>query len=207
MTRVRNFRILCAASLLLALLGVGCTAAIDSGVDGELDSETAAGTATSLTLHSPPAVPAALVVPAGNRLAFAYDAAGEQVYECRVDAAGAYAWVFKEPVADLLKPGSHLLVGSHYVGPTWEHLDGSLVVGAKVAGASVDATAIPWLLLSATSHTGEGRMEHVSFIQRLSTVGGLAPSGGCDAAHGGQLQGVDYTATYYFFVPSNANGN
>jgi hypothetical protein len=205
MTRDRKFRILCAASFLLALLGVGCAGQIDSGVEGDLDSETAAGAAASLTLQSPPAVPAALVVPTGNRLAFAYDAEGEQVYECRVDAAGAYAWVFKEPVADLLMQRSHRLVGSHYVGPTWEHLDGSLVVGAKVAGAAVDATAIPWLLLSATSHTGEGRMEHVSFIQRLSTVGGLAPSGGCDAAHVTQLKGVDYTATYYFFVPSNAH--
>jgi hypothetical protein len=42
-------------------------------------------------------------------------------------------------------------------------------------------------------------MSDVTFIQRLDTVGGLAPTSACDAQHVGEVAGVEYTATYYFY--------
>jgi hypothetical protein len=39
----------------------------------------------------------------------------------------------------------------------------------------VDATAIPWPLLSATPTTA-GRLKRTTFIQRVATVGGVAPA-------------------------------
>jgi hypothetical protein len=144
-----------------------------------------------------PTIPTALAVPAGNRLAFALAATGVQIYDCKAGADGALGWVFRAPEADLFAHG-HLVV-SHYAGPTWEALDGSTVVGARVAGATVDATAIPWLLLQAASHTGHGLMSAVTYIQRLETVGGLAPSTGCDDSTAGAASEVDYTATYAFY--------
>ncbi len=46
-------------------------------------------------------------------------------------------------------------------------------------------------------------MDDVSYIQRLDTVGGLAPSSGCDAAHVGAIARVDYKATYFFSRPKS----
>jgi hypothetical protein len=91
------------------------------------------------------------------------------------------------------------VAGSHYAGPTWESLDGSTVVGARRAGVIVDETAIPWLRLEAVAHTGTGRMSAVTWIQRLDTSAGLAPTTGCDAGHAGDTAPVNYTATYYFY--------
>ena len=154
---------------------------------------------TSEALKAPALPDASLAVPAGNEHAFRYDAAGVQIYECRSTPASTYAWAFVAPRADLSKNGK--LVGTHYAGPTWESKDGSKVVGAKVAAFAPDPTAIPWLLLRAVSHAGVGRMDSVTYIQRLSTVGGLAPTSGCDAAHVLVRAEVPYTAAYYFHSP------
>ena len=172
----------------------GCAAAVEpEDQGGDVETQTAA------LAYGTPDVPAALAVPRGNRLAFLRDATGQQIYGCQANATG-YGWVLIAPDADLFKPNGRL-AGSHYAGPTWEALDGSTVVGARVAAYSADPSAIPWLLLSAVSHAGHGRMSKVSFIQRLETAGGLAPTTGCDADHVGAQVGVDYTATYYFYEP------
>jgi len=44
-----------------------------------------------------------------------------------------------------------------------------------------------------------GRFSDVTSIQRLSTVGGLAPTDGCDAAHISSIAQVPYTAQYVFY--------
>jgi hypothetical protein len=138
-----------------------------------------------------------LAVPAGNKLAFHYDAVGVQIYGCDATATG-YGWVFRAPEAKLYAHNGKL-AGTHYAGPTWQANDGSTVVGSKIADYSADPNAIPWLLLGAVSHAGQGRMTDVTFIQRLETVGGKAPATGCDASHVGETTRVDYTATYYFY--------
>ena len=68
---------------------------------------------------------------------------------------------------------------------------------------TVDATAIPWLLLSAAS-TAAGpdgdRLVHTTYIQRIATTGGLAPPAAeCTAATAGTVAEVPYTADYYFW--------
>lgn len=144
-----------------------------------------------------PHVPTALAVPAGNKLAFYYDATGAQIYGCDATATG-YGWVFRAPEANLYGHKGRL-AGTHYAGPTWEANDGSTVVGAKLAEYAADPNAIPWLLLGATSHAGQGRMTDVTYIHRLETTAGKAPATGCDATHVGETARVDYTATYYFY--------
>jgi len=153
------------------------------------------------------AVPAVLDVPAGQQLKAAYAADGVQIYLCSPTASGAYAWTFRAPRASLLDPQGKV-VGTHFAGPTWQFQDGSSVRAARVAGATVDATAIPWLLLRAVANTdspdGDGRFADITYVQRLSTTGGLAPSGGCDAAHVGAEADVPYAADYFFY---HAGGN
>jgi hypothetical protein len=175
------------ACLCLSALAAGCAAPVEDDADVAV-----AGEALS---SCGPTIPDAIAAPAGNKLAFMLDAEGVQIYACN-----GTAWALQGPDADLFNRG-HRIAGSHYAGPTWEALDGSTVVGSRLAGVTVDPTAIPWLLLQAVSHAGEGRMAKVSYIQRLSTVGGLAPAAGCDADHVGALAEIDYTATYAFYEP------
>jgi hypothetical protein len=74
------------------------------------------------------------------------------------------------------------------------------VRGKKIA--QVDAPhddAIPWLLVQATTHEGDGMFSKVDYIQRLNTIQGKAPPSGCDAARVGAEVPVDYSADYYFY--------
>jgi hypothetical protein len=177
-----------ATALVAACFVMGCGAAPDAEATGDVAS-------SSEALSKLPTLPSpTLAVPDGNRLAFHYDAVGVQIYAC--SASGT--WVFQAPEAILY--GKHgREKGKHYAGPTWESKDGSTVVGTKIAAFTADPTAIPELLLQAVSHTGDGRMSGVTYIQRLETVGGLAPTTSCDPMTGATAR-VDYTATYYFYV-------
>lgn len=185
--------VLCIAA---ALATAGCSTSVDS--ESQAQSLAAAETRAPGCI---PDAPAALSVPDGNRLAFRLKGVGVQIYTCTASGS-SYAWVFKAPDADLFFL-NRFLAGSHYVGPTWEGLDGSTVVGTKKAAVAVSTTAVPWLLLQGTSHTGTGYMSDVTYVQRLNTTGGLAPAAdSCDAAHVGQLANIDYTAEYYFYKAS-----
>ncbi|HTQ03639.1 MAG TPA: DUF3455 domain-containing protein [Polyangiaceae bacterium] len=153
----------------------------------------------------PAGVPAALAPAADQTIKGKYDAVGVQVYMCNGLAAGP-AWTFVAPQANLMKDNGKF-VATHFIGPTWQGNDGSSVVGAKAASATVDATAVPWLLLTATSHaTDDGFFEDVTSIQRLATVGGIAPATGCDASHLGAIGQVPYSAEYVFYK-TKSKGN
>jgi Protein of unknown function (DUF3455) len=150
------------------------------------------------------AIPPALAAPAGNELAFELRAEGVQIYSCAPagEAAAAPAWAFQVPEATLTDRRGQS-AGKHGAGPTWEALDGSTVQGAKVEAATADPSAIPWLLLRAASHGGSrGQMSGVTFVQRVDTAGGNAPSEGCGAETVGAVARVPYHAVYRFFRSS-----
>jgi hypothetical protein len=174
---------------------------------GVLSLLIAIGIRVSLASASPetgtaPAVPESLRVPATQVLALEAHGVGVQIYACSASKADAtrFEWVFKAPEADLLD-GSGKKIGKHYAGPTWESSDGSKVIGEVVAkDDGPDANAIPWLRLSATSTSGNGVFSRILSIQRLSTVGGKAPAGGCDKTQSGKETRVAYEARYTFFA-------
>jgi len=150
----------------------------------------------------PPNVPTGIQVEAGNVPYLMGHARGTQNYTCQSTATGI-AWTLVAPDATLFNDRARPIM-RHYAGPTWEARDGSTVVGAKVNGVTVDATAIPWLLLRKTSTSmgpdGGDRLMGTTFIQRVNTTGGLAPASGCDAAHLGAAINVPYTADYFFYT-------
>jgi hypothetical protein len=149
-----------------------------------------------------PEVPAALKPGANEKLLQVVPARGVQIYECRLkaDAAG-YEWVLVAPEADLYDERGRR-IGRHYVGPHWEAEDGSRIAGTVKARADAPAAgAIPWLLLQARSEGGEGAFSRVSSVQRIHTVGGVAPTAGCSAARAGASARVPYTADYVLFGP------
>ena len=159
-----------------------------------------AGCAAS-SVGTNPLVPENLRVPAGQTLSLVSPATGVQIYECgagKVDAT-RFEWVFKSPEADLFDL-SGKKIGKHYAGPTWESNDGSKVAGeVKARDDGPAATAIPWLLLGAKTTSGNGVFSRTQSIQRLYTVGGKAPAGGCSKAQLGKEARVPYKATYYFY--------
>ena len=153
------------------------------------------------TPAKPKDIPANLVPPAGSVLLFELGARGVQIYACEADPddATAFVWTFKAPEAELLNARGEV-VGSHWAGPTWQVLDGSTVIGAVLERADAPKSgAIPWLLLEAKERADNGVFSMITHIQRLDTVGGVAPAEDCDADHAGAEVRVPYTATYAFY--------
>jgi hypothetical protein len=124
-------------------------------------------------------------------------AVGSQIYVCQVAADGKSGWTLKAPDAELRDQHGEVL-GRHYAGPTWKHKDGSEVTGKAAARSDApDAGSIPWLLVTATGHSGQGVFSAVTSIQRIHTKGGVAPSvAGC--TQGAEVKSA-YEADYYLY--------
>ena len=133
-------------------------------------------------------------VPAGNILSSHVYARGVQKYRWN-----GVTWVFVAPDATLFADaGFHGQVGIHYAGPSWESNSGSIVKAtALIPRCAPDPTAIPWLLLQAVSTDGPGIFSRVTYIQRVNTTGGLAPT--APGSSIGMTVEVPYTAEYYFY--------
>lgn len=146
----------------------------------------------------PPQAPKALRPPKGEVLLLHLVGKGKQIYVCTGTNA-AYGWKLKAPDASLFTEAGGQ-AGRHFAGPTWEAKDGSLVTGKLAASVQPKKRDdIPWLLLLAASHSGNGIMTKVDSIQRLHTRGGVAPSNGCAAAYENEEASVAYEADYYFY--------
>jgi hypothetical protein len=150
---------------------------------------------------APPPTPVQLHVPAGESLIKQFHATGVQIYECAPAKSdpSQFEWAFRGPEARLLTSrGGN--AGKHYAGPTWESNDGSAVVGEVIGSSpSPQAGSIAWLLLRAKGTAGKGVFTKVHFIQRLNTVGGSAPAGGCRKEQAGQQLRASYSADYFFY--------
>lgn len=163
-----------------------------------------AGAVAAQDMSSPAREVPAELAPADSALLFELGARGAQIYACEAspDDAAAFAWTLAGPDAELLNARGEV-VGSHFAGPTWQGLDGSAVIAKVAARADAPASdAVPWLLLEATEHDASGAFSTVTHIQRIDTVGGVAPAMGCDEAHEGEDVRVPYEATYAFFYPA-----
>lgn len=149
-------------------------------------------------------VPAEVTPPAGNKAALTLVGVGTLAYECKAvaDKPGTFAWTFAGPDAQLLDANKKA-VGKYYAGPTWESNDGSKVTGKQLAVSPGAAGSIPLQLVQAAPSTGKGAMNDVTYIQRLKTVGGVAPATpACAAANVGAKTTVGYQADYVFFKKS-----
>jgi hypothetical protein len=106
------------------------------------------------------------------------------------------------------------LVAAGIIRVTWQHSrDTSTVWGEVKPGDSATSStdpdfvapdAIAWLKVTVVGAqdgpTGGGTLTATTFIQRLNTSGGLAPSTGCSStADLGHQAFVPYTADYFFY--------
>lgn len=143
-----------------------------------------------------PEVPTDIAVPAGNKVHFHGFGMGVQIYTW-----DGSSWGRAVPEATLFD-GQAGIVAIHFAGPTWESNSGSKVVGAVDAPpVTVDPNAIPWLRLKATQTEGPGIFADTTYIQRVNTTGGKAPS--MNGTFVGQVARVPYTADYFFFRKAN----
>lgn len=166
---------LTASTLALLLLGAG-SLAHSQGTDNRA-----------------PTVPSTIQAPEGSKVHFHAYAIGVQIYHWNAALA---TWGASTPDAVLFDADGNV-VGTHYAGPTWEANSGSFVKGAKIAGVTVDTTAIPWLLLGATTNSPSGIFGDITYIQRVNTVAGLAPHD--PGTSDGQEFRSPYTAEYFFY--------
>lgn len=189
-------RILTSAAVLGALT-LALVPTIES-MAGTVPDAPTASTAEARLLGSTPKVPAELVPPAGNVLASVFKASGVQIYGC-TDAK----WTLIEPAATLtgvnLNKPARVATAIHFRGPSWQSdQDGSLVEGqSPVSAPSATPNSIPQLLITKKTTRGTGVFGSVTYVQRLSTVGGVAPATACAA---GDITSVPYRAVYRFFT-------
>jgi hypothetical protein len=152
-------------------------------------------------MFSQDALPDAVKVPAGNKVALETVGVGEITYECRdkKDAAGQFEWVFAGPAA-VLNDRAGKQIGTYYGPPaTWQSMDGSKITATQLAVSPAGAGNIPLQLVKANPASGAGAMLGVTYIQRVATKGGVAPSSACDAAAKGKKETVKYQADYIFW--------
>jgi uncharacterized protein DUF3455 len=163
---------------------------------------------------TPPRVPADIQVPAGNQAFLIGHGDGTQNYVCSpAKSVGQVAWTLFTPRATLFNDDGGQLT-SHFFSPnpsenivraTWQDSQDSSTVWAKAnASAVVDPTAVAWVLLEVVGKelgpTGGATLFATTFIQRVNTRGGLAPSTGCDTpADLGAKAFMPYTADYVFY--------
>ncbi|MFI9644058.1 DUF3455 domain-containing protein [Micromonospora sp. NPDC051925] len=138
-----------------------------------------------------PRIAPAIKPPAGARPVGAYVVTrGTQTYTC---AGGVFTGA-SVPEAQLIGTGGRV---HHFKGPTWQsERDGSLVTAKKTAESARPGT-IPELLLTVDTHSGTGILSNVSYISRLLTSGGAAPTGACTD---GATKAVPYGAVYVFWA-------
>ncbi|MDP1955651.1 MAG: DUF3455 domain-containing protein [Polaromonas sp.] len=160
-----------------------------------------ASTTPVMPSYSQAALPAAVQVPTGNKVALETIGVGEITYQCsaKKDMAGQFEWVFAGPDARLLDR-SGKQVGKYYGPPaTWEAMDGSKLTAVQLAVAPHTAGSIPLQLVKGNPAMGAGAMQGVTYIQRVNTQGGVAPAAPCTAANLSVKQIVKYQADYIFY--------
>lgn len=180
---------------------------------------------------TPPDVPVEIQVPAGNIAFLKSRAVGTQNYACSPSGAG-FAWILFTPEATLFNRADKQII-THFFSPNpdpndvntdprvvakgtiraaWQARDTS-TVWARVSPLSrpvvVRPDSIPWLLLEKVGvqegPTGGDTLTPTTFIQRVNTFGGLAPSTGCSqSADVGKKAFVHYTADYIFFASADS---
>ena len=205
------------------ILHIGCMTALALACTVALPQA-----ARAQSVVTPPPVPANIRVPAGNEAFLLGRAVGTQNYECQpAGSVGQVAWTLFTPEATLFGDQGEPVI-FHFFSPnpfefsatpfangvvraTWQSSQDASTIWGRVAGsATVDPTAIAWVLVQATGvekgPTGGGTLAVTTFVQRLNTVGGLAPATGCQIPTDvGSKAFVPYRADYFFFRSTPVN--
>jgi Protein of unknown function (DUF3455) len=182
---------------LVAAAAVTASVLVVSGADAATPDATAAGAQTAGVTPNGKLPAIIQVDETQNKVVSTLRGVGKQIYDC---TAGTY--IFREPAAGLFTSRG-IPAGIHGKGPFWTNFDGSHVDGKPTtplpSSATLDPKSVAWLKLVATSTPKTtGAFGNLTFIQRIDTRGGVAPTGTCAA---GSTVAVDYVANYVFWGP------
>jgi hypothetical protein len=177
-----------------------------------------------------PPVPDDIKVPAGAKAFLEGHAVGTQNYICLPSGSGfafvlftPQATLFNDDMDQII---THFNSPNRNPSPsptpppdvegtiraTWENSRDTSTIWAKAIKQAdhitdptfVEQGAIAWVLLEVVGHmdgpTGGDRLSETTFVQRLNTHGGVAPSVGCSSlADVGTKAFVGYRANYFFY--------
>jgi hypothetical protein len=180
---------------------------------------------------TPPPVPEKVQVPEGAEAFLVGHARGTQNYVCLPSGAAFAWTLFtpeatlfrgsdKQIITHFFAPNpcepntNARVVANGAIRAAWQTSDTSTVwAAADPAHTATSATdpdfvkpgAVAWLLLTVVGAqdgpSGDDTLSETTFIQRLNTSGGVAPSTGCaSSADVGKQAFVPYTADYFFYV-------
>jgi hypothetical protein len=162
-----------------------------AAIGGAGDSDAAPGPLYSL-FHRP------LKAPEGEIEVLRLRGDGAQIFRCESQSTGM-RWVYRLPEAELHGSDGALAI-RHGANQSFEHVDGSRLVGEIVDNVpSPRDGSLRWLLL-ATRSFGKGALAGITHVQRIDTVGGMPPAS-CDAGQLNQVLRVPFSADFVFFRP------
>lgn len=125
-------------------------------------------------------------------------ATGVQIFRCETDKENTH-WVFRLPEAEL-RDARGQLVGHHGANYSFEHIDGSRLIGTIVGNDSAPGeNSLRWLLLRTQSY-GQGEFDKITYVQRVETSGGTPPAQ-CSADQVNQILRVPFSAKFIFYRP------
>jgi hypothetical protein len=206
---VANITKRCGLPQLLALIGLAAV-----GSAAPIHAAPAHAAAEPVAPALPP-----ILIPEGATPFLRTHAAGTQNYVC-VDTGAGLAWRFAGPQATLFVrlAGFPQQLTTHFLSPnpdeggiaraTWQGSFDTSRIWARAAQivddpAVVGAGNIPWLLLERVGArrgpTGGRLLSQATWIQRINTSGGVAPSTGCSQpSDAGAIALVPYSTDYVF---------
>jgi hypothetical protein len=196
-------RQICAAAALLLVAGCAgprSTAVPPAGPGGVPASPQAGAPPTVPEVPSRPSLGLFTRIRAPSEVepVFELAATGAQIFRCEPDKE-RYHWVFRLPEAEL-RDERRQVVAHHGANYSFEHIDGSRLIGTIVGYDSApSADAVHWLLLRTQSY-GAGEFDKVTYVQRVDTSGGIPPEQ-CSADQVNQILRVPFSAKFVFYRP------
>lgn len=198
-----------------SILGIVCATALGMAVMIALPQDVHAQIVT------PPPVPDEIQVLPPNEAFLVGHAVGTQNYVCLPSRSlGRVAWALFTPQATLFDDEGEQIT-THFFSPNpsegsivraaWQDsVDTSTVWARGTGSATVTADAIPWLRLEVVGAqagpTGGESLSGTTFIHRVNTEGGVAPSTGCVRPTDiGNKAFMPYRADYFFYRLATQN--
>ncbi len=179
---------------------------------------------------TPPPVPGNIQVPAGAKAFLVGHAVGTQNYVCQPSGAG-FKFLLFTPQATLFGDNEKQII-THYFSPNLSpippeiegtiratrqdsHDTSTVWASATPATTSTDPAfvqpgAVAWVRLTVVGRQGgpigSNKLGPTTFVQRVNTSGGVAPSDGCSSlADVGNQVFQPYTADYFFYMGGEGN--
>ncbi|HUQ28829.1 MAG TPA: DUF3455 domain-containing protein [Usitatibacter sp.] len=166
----------------------------------------AAALPAAAALTEPANIAPLLRAPANETPAFVLNGNGVYIYQCRQSLldANAFEWAFVVPDATLYE-GTRGTARHATVGLFESLSDRSSLSGVVRTSQAAGVRNLPWVLMRAQPLAANGMFAGITSVQRVNTVGGAAPTGGCGPGNIGEEARVAYQADYYFYRSRGAS--